>query len=477
MSLKPPSLWIEQRGKQHRVYWRNSDAGLPARSYLPFYGRDAAEHFVGSAALLGLHTARQVFTTEDPQAAAALVQAALAERGLAPVDSGPALAPAGPLPQSAAPADPRLTGVTFRKLWHSFLDRQHHVEEGTRSDYTSYGEYHLLPFFGDTDIGLILRTEPLRAADVPAGAVYVEEGWLKEMLKKERRNNAGRFTAGTVLSHKFINNVLDVLGQCFEVALAERPPLLNDNPARGIRLPKHDRREMHFLEDAAAYAVLRDAMHPHFQKLMDFLVGTGSRYGEAAGLLVRHLHLDADRPYVDIRLALKWRGKKWKLGRPKTRSSVRRILLPSRLVDVLRPLVAGKSADDHVFTMVEGGPLHHGNFFNRYWKEAVKAAAGAQVPKGTRIHDLRHTHAAWLLSDGVAPLVVAARLGHSSATTTQNVYGHITTEADDRAIDIVNGRLPEVLARDEEGATVIALSAAEERLPEFDIDDEDDLAA
>jgi integrase len=143
---------------------------------------------------------------------------------------------------------------------------------------------------------------------------------------------------------------------------------------------------------------------------------------------------------------------------------------------VLRPLVAGKGADDHVFTMVEGGPLHHGNFFNRYWKETVKAA-GAGVPKKIRIHDLRHTHASWLLSAGVAPLVVAARLGHSSATTTQNVYGHVTTEADDRAIDIVDGQLPEVLARDDEGATVIQLSEAEERLPEFDIDDEDDVAA
>jgi integrase len=191
--------------------------------------------------------------------------------------------------------------------------------------------------------------------------------------------------------------------------------------------------------------------------------------------MVRHLHLDAGRPYVDIRLALKWRGKKWKLGRPKTRSSIRRILLPSHLVEVLRPLVAGKGADDHVFTMVEGGPLHHGNLFDRYWKEALKDA-GETVPKGTRVHDLRHTHAAWLLSAGVAPLVVAARLGHSSATTTQNVHGHITTEADDRAIDIVDARLPEVLARDDDGATVIELTAAEQRLPQFDID-EDDVAA
>jgi hypothetical protein len=55
----PSSSWIEQRGRQHRVYWRSSAVGLPARSYLPFYGRDAAEHFVGSAALLGLDIVRQ----------------------------------------------------------------------------------------------------------------------------------------------------------------------------------------------------------------------------------------------------------------------------------------------------------------------------------------------------------------------------------------------------------------------------------
>jgi hypothetical protein len=71
-------MWIERRGRQHRVYWRNNDAGLPARSYLPFYGRDEAERFVGMAGRLGLAPARQVLDTEDPQAAAALIQAALA---------------------------------------------------------------------------------------------------------------------------------------------------------------------------------------------------------------------------------------------------------------------------------------------------------------------------------------------------------------------------------------------------------------
>jgi GAF domain-containing protein len=90
-----------------------------------------------------------------------------------------------------------------------------------------------------------------------------------------------------------------------------------------------------FFLNAAAYAALRGAMNAHFHALLDFLVGTGARYGEAAGLWVQHLHLDAERPYVDIRAALKWRGKKRTRGRPKTRSSIRRILLPPRLVEAL----------------------------------------------------------------------------------------------------------------------------------------------
>ena len=244
---------------------------------------------------------------------------------------------------------------------------------------------------------MIKRSRPLREADAVPGAVYVDD-WVTQMLAKERRNNVGRPIAGSVLSIKFIKNVKAVLSQCFDFAIEQRPAPIEVNPARGIRLPKQDRREMHFLQDEQAYLALRCQLHAHFQPVLDFLVGTGARYGEAAGLLVRNLHLDAERPFVDIRLVLKWVGRKWKLGRPKTRSSVRRITLSPRLVQILRPLVEGKEADAHVFTMLEGGPLHHGNFTSRYFKPAVQAAS-ALVPKKLRIHDLRHTHAAWLISD------------------------------------------------------------------------------
>ncbi len=38
-------MWIETRGRQHRVYWRTGQAS-PKKTFEPFASRDAAELFV-----------------------------------------------------------------------------------------------------------------------------------------------------------------------------------------------------------------------------------------------------------------------------------------------------------------------------------------------------------------------------------------------------------------------------------------------
>lgn len=473
-------MWIDKRGRQHRVYYRTGLAS-PKRAFEAFESREEAERFIGLARLSSLAGAIAYVRDPRPDALDELLGLSVATAATARVQ-GPVTTPAGgttaaPAANGAAtPGDAHLVGMTFAELWHRFLQAQRQLEETTAEDYASYGKFHLLPFFGDLDLGLIHRTAPLRPRDAVTGAVYVDD-WVDVMMGKERCNSAGNPMAGTRLSLKFISNVLTVLGQTFDVAIQARPALLEVNPAREIRLPKQDRREMHFLEDEKAYLALRCAMNAHFQPLLDFLVGTGARFGEAAGLLTRHVHLDAPRPYVEIRLVLKWFRKRYRLGRPKTKASVRRISLSPRLVEILRPLIEGKGPDEHVFTMVEGGPLHHGNFTNRYFKPAVKAA-GKAVPARLRIHDLRHTHAAWLISDGVPMLAVQRRLGHSSYNTTADVYGHLTPEADDRTLAVIDRRLPDVLARDDQGAELVSLTKQEKQLPEFDdVDDLDDLAA
>ena len=43
-----------------------------------------------------------------------------------------------------------------------------------------------------------------------------------------------------------------------------------------------------------------------------------------------------------------------------------------------------------------------------------------------RFHDLRHSHATQLLAGGVHPKVAQERLGHSTITTTMDLYSHVT---------------------------------------------------
>jgi integrase len=80
-----------------------------------------------------------------------------------------------------------------------------------------------------------------------------------------------------------------------------------------------------------------------------------------------------------------------------------------------------------VFTASEGGPLRLTNLRRRQWRQAVEGSVGAPM----RIHDLRHTSAALLISQGAHPKVIQSRLGHRDISTTMDVYGGLFHGYDD----------------------------------------------
>lgn len=53
----------------------------------------------------------------------------------------------------------------------------------------------------------------------------------------------------------------------------------------------------------------------------------------------------------------------------------------------------------------------------------MKKARKRGLAKSPRFHDLRHTHAAWLISAGVPLPAIQNRLGHKSIQITVDVYG------------------------------------------------------
>jgi len=87
-----------------------------------------------------------------------------------------------------------------------------------------------------------------------------------------------------------------------------------------------------------------------------------------------------------------------------------------------------------VFTSSRGGPVRLTNLRRRQWRQAVEVSVGAPM----RIHDLRHTHAALSIAEGVQPKVLQERLGHRNITTTYNIYGHLFHGYDDELVDALD---------------------------------------
>ena len=211
------------------------------------------------------------------------------------------------------------------------------------------------------------------------------------------------------------------------------------NPARvgeAVSLPAMDDNEMRFLSPAEVHE-LADAVPARYRALILTAAYTGLRWGELAGLRAKQLNLADKRLTVSESLS-EVRGTHT-FKAPKTAASRRTVALPSSLVEVLTAHLKKHPAVGNglVFTDPEGGPLRRTNFRGRVWVPAVAKTVG--IP--CRFHDLRHTHAAWLVAQGSHPKTIQARLGHASITTTLNVYGHLMPGMDEAAADALDASM------------------------------------
>ncbi|MET7820518.1 tyrosine-type recombinase/integrase [Micromonospora zamorensis] len=73
----------------------------------------------------------------------------------------------------------------------------------------------------------------------------------------------------------------------------------------------------------------------------------------------------------------------------------------------------------------------------RAYRSSLSGAGLRQV----RLHDLRHTAASVLLTQGVRDRVVMEILGHSQISVTLNIYAHVAPEATREAAARLEGAL------------------------------------
>ncbi|UJP39369.1 tyrosine-type recombinase/integrase [Cellulomonas palmilytica] len=194
--------------------------------------------------------------------------------------------------------------------------------------------------------------------------------------------------------------------------------VLSANPAARLRLhvpaPSTERYLSH--EEFDAIAAQLDEPWARMARL---LVGTGLRWGEAAGL---HAHRVTPR-WVEVVDVWDQHGRQMR-SYPKGKKR-RQVPLPAWLVLDTASATCGLRHARGVcraglVVTSPGGSVMDAGRFRSKWDAACRAAGVGHV----RVHDLRHTYASWLLQAGVSLAEVGRLLGHTSPLTTQR-YAHL----------------------------------------------------
>lgn len=256
------------------------------------------------------------------------------------------------------------------------------------------------------------------------GHIPVDEFGYREVMRWIKGLSVGG------LAPKSIRNLHGLLSAAMKTA--ELLGYTSHNPCRGVPLPTIETAE----DDAlflthAEFGLLIQGLYAQYKTLAQFLVMTGARFGEATALKVADIDLLSKPPTARINKAWKRDEQShYYIGPTKTRAGRRTIGLNPALVDLLLPLVASRPGSELLFTTPGGQRIAHKPFWQHHWVPAVHAAQAQGLTKTPRIHDLRHTHASWLIQDGgISLFALSRRLGHASVRTTEQVYGHLMPQA------------------------------------------------
>ncbi|MFE3023219.1 tyrosine-type recombinase/integrase [Nocardia tengchongensis] len=219
---------------------------------------------------------------------------------------------------------------------------------------------------------------------------------------------------------------------------AHRAGAIDANPCKGIDLPKPGPMPERYLDDSEVSAIT-ESLSDFDQLVVEVLLGTGMRLGEAMGL--HWENVDLKRRLISIERAYDPVAQDMKAPKDHERRSIPiGTSLTQRLRRHLSQIGVGKPAPSPVsyprnsrvhsglvLAHVEGRPFDPSNLRNRFDASVRIAHVGKGKSRHqighVRLHDLRHTYASRLLENGIPIEEVSRLLGHASITTTMR-YAH-----------------------------------------------------
>jgi integrase len=318
----------------------------------------------------------------------------------------------GKLPGQAKPA--MLFGEWI-DMWYQNYNKNS-IGEGTRSGYENRIYKHIIPEIGDIPLDRLTQND------------------LQEFYLRLRLGGRLQYVeqCGKGLSDRMVRACHASCRTALEKAVSEG--LIPVNPAIGCKLPPKKAREMQVLTAEEMQRFLIQARHDGYYEIFMLDLATGLRRGELLGLKWSDLNTDTAELRVERQICRV--GGELKAMLPKTKASVRTIVLPRSVVNALSEYRETLSpGTDWMFPspVKENSPRDPHSIYQKMQLVLERAEC-----KKVRFHDLRHTFATMALEHGMDVKTLSAIIGHSSSATTLDVYSHITTEMQKnaaRAID------------------------------------------
>lgn len=245
------------------------------------------------------------------------------------------------------------------------------------------------------------------------------------------------------MGERTVREIHAVLHNALNHAL--RLGIIKNNPASLVNPPRAKRKEMKFFDQTQVQQLLITAQNQNdrYLPLFKLAITTGMRQAELLGLKWQDLDFFQRSLSISRQLKLK-PGGGFFFDPPKSKAGNRTIILGQSTVNLLREhrkrvnedmIRAGEKwiENDLIFPNLRGNPTFPDKIIKRF-KRLIREAGLPEI----RFHDLRHTAASLMLNNGVPVIVVSKRLGHSQASITLDVYGHLIPNMQKQVADLMD---------------------------------------
>lgn len=225
--------------------------------------------------------------------------------------------------------------------------------------------------------------------------------------------------------HRLINMVL---------SYAVKEGIISTNVAQRAEVPKiNKQKEVRYYQKEEIQKILEAADKESLKHklLINLFVFTGCRRAEIVGLKWDNIDLDNNKIHI-CNSVLYTKEDGIFEDTPKTSKSVRNITVPDELINILREYKKVSYTSNFVFERKDGGPLHPDSI-NKYLSRFSKKYDLPHINS----HAFRHTMASMLYYEGMDPVSISARLGHSRVSITSDIYAHVVNTADNKNSDIL----------------------------------------